>query len=65
MCVEMIFQMGLGDSKHGFLSFKEFLKAVKVRDWCEAAEQMLASVWAKKTPKRAIELAIIMRRGFV
>lgn len=60
VCIEMIFQMGL----HGFLEFKKMIQALEIGDWEKVSDEMLDSLWAKQTPKRALELSGIMRRGF-
>lgn len=57
--VEMAFQMGAD----GLAKFKNTLQAVRDKRWDDAADGMLASLWAKQTPSRAKELAEVMRRG--
>jgi lysozyme len=57
--VEMGFQLGVP----GLLKFKNTLRAVEAGDWHDAAAGMLASKWAKQTPKRAEKLARQMREG--
>lgn len=49
----MGYQMGLG----GLLQFKNMIKALESQDYVEASRQMLDSLWAKQTPKRAKRLA--------
>ncbi len=56
---EMAFQMG-GD---GLGKFTNTLKAVRERRWSDAADGMLASLWARQTPSRAKALAEVMRTG--
>lgn len=51
--VEMAYQMGVS----GLLGFKKTLYAVKTKDYVGASKQMLQSLWAKQTPKRAQTLA--------
>ncbi len=55
----MCFQLG----KAGLDKFRKLRAAVAAGDWEEAARQMLDSRWAKQTPRRAKELAEIMRTG--
>ena len=54
---EMVFQLGIG----GVSKFKNMWKALDQGDYQTAAEQMLDSLWAKQTPKRAESLSNIMR----
>lgn len=55
----MAFQMGI----KGLLGFRGTLAAVETGAYREAADRMLASLWAKQTPKRAERLAALMRQG--
>jgi len=55
--IEMIFQLGIG----GVMKFKMMWKALKEKDYTEASEQMLDSLWAKQTPNRAQSLSDVMR----
>lgn len=57
--MNMVFNMGLD----GVLSFKKMVQALEVKDYNEAAFQMLDSKWAKQVGKRAEELAQLMRMG--
>ena len=57
--VEMAFQMGV----RGLAKFTNTLKAVREKRWDDAADGMLASRWAQQTPRRAQELAKVMRTG--
>jgi lysozyme len=57
--VELVFQMGLA----GVKKFVTTLKLMEDGAYAAAAEQMLRSLWAKQTPKRATRLAEIMRTG--
>lgn len=52
----MAFQMG----RMGLLAFKRFLDALQRHAYAEAAKEMLNSAWAKQTPKRAEELAVMV-----
>ena len=55
--IEMVFQLG----KTGVSKFKKMLKALKKKDYKEAANQMLDSKWHTQTPERARALASLMR----
>jgi len=57
--IEMVFQMGI----KGVGKFKRFFRAAQARDWEAAHKEMLDSKWAKQTPARALELALIFRIG--
>jgi len=56
----MSYQLGV----NGVLGFKKMILAIRRKDYNEAANQMLDSLWAseKQTPKRAGELADMMRK---
>ena len=57
--VEMAYQLGIP----GLLKFRKTLKFLALGQYSEASEEMLDSKWAKKdTPRRARELAEIVRR---
>lgn len=56
---EMAFQMG-GD---GLAKFTNTLQDVRAARWNDAADEMLASVWAQQTPARAQRLSQVMRSG--
>lgn len=43
--------------------FKKMLAAVEAREWDRAADEMLASTWAKQVGRRAEALATMMRSG--
>lgn len=45
------------------LKFKRMWKAIKIKDWNKAAEEMLDSRWARQVKGRAIKLAEAMRTG--
>jgi len=47
----------------GLLSFKNTLAFIEAGDWEQAANNMLASKWAKQVGRRAIELSELMRKG--
>tara|TARA_R110000823_G_scaffold245948_4_gene370054 strand:+ start:282 stop:671 length:390 start_codon:yes stop_codon:yes gene_type:complete len=54
----MSYQLGVS----GVLNFKNMIKALRRRDYNEAANQMLDSLWAKQTPARANRMADMMRK---
>jgi len=47
----------------GLLEFKNTLGFIGAGDWERAANDMLASKWAKQVGRRAIELSELMRKG--
>ena len=55
--VNMSYQMGLS----GVLKFKRALAAMEIKNWDLAATEMLDSLWARQTSRRANELADIIR----
>lgn len=57
--LNMCFNLGI----NGLLGFKNTLAFVKAGDWERAANNMLASKWAKQVGRRAIELSELMRKG--
>ena len=57
--VEMAFQLGAA----GLAKFTNTLQVVREKRWNDAADGMLASLWAKQTPARSKELAEVMRTG--
>lgn len=57
--LNMCFNLGI----NGLLCFKNTLAFVKAGDWERAANNMLASKWAKQVGRRAIELSELMRKG--
>lgn len=57
--MSMIFNMGLTR----FLGFKKFIQFVEVRDFDNAAKEMLNSLWATQVKGRAVELADMMKSG--
>ena len=56
---EMCFNLGLARLK----GLKKMLKAVETGNYALAAQEMLASQWAKQVGQRARTLADIMKRG--
>lgn len=57
--ISMAFQMGLA----GLYGFKQTLAYVEAGQYEAAAAGMLASKWARQTPRRARETAYMMRYG--
>lgn len=57
--ISMAFQMGLA----GLYGFRQTLAYVEAGQYEAAAAGMLASKWARQTPKRARETAYMMRYG--
>lgn len=55
----MIFNLGVGK----FREFKKLIKALEVRDYEQAASEMLKSKWASQVKDRAKQLASLMRLG--
>lgn len=53
---EMAYQMGV----KGLLAFKNTLIAISQKDYKKASQNMINSLWAKQTPKRAQTLATRM-----
>lgn len=56
---ELAFQLG----ETGLAKFTNTLQAVREGRWNDAADEMLASVWATQTPARAQALSQVMRSG--
>ena len=57
--VSSVYQLGAP----GAAKFLATIAALKARDWDKAADQMLASRWAKQTPKRVARNAAMIRSG--
>ncbi len=57
--INMCFQMGITK----LLGFKNTLAAIREGNYGKASEGMLASLWAKQTPARALRMATRMRTG--
>ena len=52
---DMIFNMGLGDKNHGFLSFSiASIPAMKRGDWSTVIANLKRSKWVKQTGRRAL-----------
>ncbi len=57
--INMAYQIGVS----GLFEFKEMFAAIERADFAAAADAMLASKWAQRTPERAARLAQQMRTG--
>jgi lysozyme len=57
--LDMAFNLGVDGLRH----FVKMLAAIEARDFAKAADEMLASTWAKEVGDRATELAQMMRVG--
>jgi lysozyme len=57
--VSMVYQLGF----NGTLVFKKMWAAIEMGNFEEASKQMLDSLWAKQTPKRASRHAKTMKDG--
>ncbi|HEX2113147.1 MAG TPA: glycoside hydrolase family protein [Alphaproteobacteria bacterium] len=56
---DMAFNMGVA----GLMQFRKMFAAIEAQDFARAADEMLASAWAKQVPGRADKLARMMRTG--
>jgi lysozyme len=61
--VNMCFNMGIGYSRKGLLSFSNTLNLIKTGQYAKAASNMLLSKWAKQVGARANRLAELMKLG--
>lgn len=57
--VDMAFNLGAD----GLAKFPRFLEAARTAQWDEAADEMMASLWAVQVGHRAIRLIRMMRTG--
>lgn len=57
----MCFNMGIGNSQKGLLSFKNTLSKMHSGDYAGAADGMASSTWARQTGDRAKRLIAIMK----
>lgn len=57
--VMMIFNIGLS----GFCEFKRLISAMGLKQYDQAASEMLASTWSSQVKGRAVKLAGMMRSG--
>jgi len=55
--MEMCYQLGVT----GFSKFKKTIAYLQNKQWDEASEEMLDSLWAKQTPNRAKALSNIVK----
>jgi lysozyme len=55
--------MGIGDARHGLLSFTNTLAAIKAHRWDDAANGLLSSKYATQVGARATRLAAMLRTG--
>lgn len=61
--VNMCFNMGIGNGRKGLTSFRNTLRYIKEGNYSHAADNMLASKWARQVGNRAKRLAELMRLG--
>jgi lysozyme len=54
--LEMAYQLGV----NGVMNFKKMWFALQKNDYATASKEMLNSKWAKQTPNRANQLALLM-----
>lgn len=59
----MCFNMGIGNSTRGLLSFRNTLAAMQAGDYKAASRGMLQSAWATQVGDRAKRLAKMMEEG--
>ena len=57
--IDMTFQLGI---QH-VLNFKKMIACLEVKDYQQAAKEMLASAWETETPGRCERMAMIMETG--
>lgn len=57
--LSMAYQIGVT----GLLKFKKMIAAIEGKNWKEAANQALDSLWAKQTPERAERHATVLLTG--
>lgn len=57
--ISMVYQLGFG----GIAKFKKFIAAMERKDYDTAAVEMLDSLWARQTPKRAKRQAYMIKNG--
>jgi lysozyme len=61
--LNMCFNMGIGDGKHGLTGFVNTLGMIERGEYSRAADAMLQSKWARQVGIRAQRLANMMREG--
>ncbi len=59
--ISMVYQLG----RTGMLGFKKMIAAIEKERWEEASHEMMDSKWARQTPARAKEQAVIMLNGHI
>lgn len=57
--INMVFNLGLTR----FLTFKKFIAAITIKQFEQASEEMLDSLWAQQVGSRAFELSQMVRTG--
>ncbi len=57
--IDMTFQMGI----QNVLNFKKMIACLEVKDYEQAAKEMINSAWNDETPQRCHRLAMIMETG--
>ena len=61
--LDMIFNMGLGNSKKGLLSFKNMLKNLELGNYKQAAQECLNSKYGRELPIRSKRIANTIETG--
>lgn len=61
--IDMMFNMGPGDERHGLRSFRNTLQLIKDGDYERASANMLLSKWATDVGTRAHTLSQMMKTG--
>lgn len=61
--IALVFNMGLGNSKRGLLSFRHTLTSIRAGRYAEAARNLLKSKWRQQVGKRAERLAKQLESG--
>lgn len=56
---DMVYNMGLDH----FKAFKRMISAIEAKNYEDAANEMLCSIWASQVKSRAVELAEMMKNG--
>lgn len=61
--ISVMFNVGLGNNKKGFRSFKKMIAAIKAGDWETASKELLNSKRTKQVGERAEIEAQMLREG--
>jgi len=62
--INMTFNLGIGvRGKSGLMEFGTFLNLVQTKQYPQAADDMLHTLWAKQVGQRAVRLAAMMKAG--